>query len=214
MPTELVRTNRRKVRWHFAVVFLAVFVAASRGLAQAPKIDHGGPRHRREEVGRRQRRAPHPKKDQHRHAPGFVKRLRDLPPEEQERVLANDERFQRLPTERQEMIRERLRRWNALNPEEKERLRERQEIFESLSPQQREEARALFQQWRRLEPERRKELMVAFRRLRDLPPGEREGFLSSPEIGKRFSPSERDLLFGLGRLLPASRGDASPEPED
>lgn len=189
-------------------------VATSLGLAQGPQ-GRREPRFRERAGEATKRRPPRPKKkDQHRHAPGFMKRLRDLPPEEQERIMANDERFQRLPPERQEMIRERLRRWNALGPEEKERLRERQEIFESLSPRQREQARALFQQWRGLQPERREELMQAFRRLRDLLPGERQRFLSSPEIEKRFSPQERGLLGGLSRLLPESRGEPQLDPEE
>lgn len=152
-------------------------------------------------------------KDQHHHGASFMKRLRDLAPEEQERVLANDERFQHLPPERQEMIRQRVRRWNALSPQEKERLREREEIFENFSPQQRQEAQALFQQWQQLEPERRRALMQSFRRLRDLPPSERQRFLSSPGIGQRFLPPERALLSGLAKLLPSPEHSSNEGPE-
>src|ERR1700693_1212275 len=53
-----------------------------------------------------------PGPDQHPHPPVFFKRLRELPPEEQERVMANDRRFQQLPPERQAQIRDNLRHWN------------------------------------------------------------------------------------------------------
>ena len=62
----------------------------------------------------------------------FYEHLRDLPPKEQERVLANDKRFQRLPPQRQQRIRENLRRWNDLSPQRKEQLREREEIFSQV----------------------------------------------------------------------------------
>ena len=141
--------------------------------------------------------------------PGFFRRLRDLPPKEQERVLANDKRFQSLPPERQERIRENLRRWNDLPPQRKEQLREREEIFSRLSPAQRQEARRIFRNWRDLAPDQREKLTRAFRQMRDLPPAEREQFLQSPQVKKRFSPEERTMLRRLSYLLPET-GKPSP----
>lgn len=159
-----------------------------------------------------------PRLNRGQHGPGFMERLRDLPPEEQERVLSNDERFRSLPPERQARVRENLRRWNALRPEQKELIRERQRIFASLTPAQRQEARALSGEWRDLPPERRRDLRQAFRRMRDLPPSEREKFLAGEEIKSRFSPQEIHLLRGLGLLLPEGHTPESsgppPEPQD
>jgi hypothetical protein len=193
-----------------ASLLLAALLSTDLVFAQRPYGGglrrHPGQRQGKRLPGLKKRRG----KDTHPHPPGFFEHLRELPPEEQERVIANDQRFHTLPPERQEMIRERLRRWNALSPEQKDRIRQREEIFESLSPTQREEARAIFQQqWSHLEPGRRFELMQAFRQLRGLPPGERQRFLSSPQVQKRFSPEERNILEGLGRLLPASRANPS-----
>lgn len=134
--------------------------------------------------------------------PGFFRRLRDLPPKEQERVLANDKRFQSLPRERQKMIRENLRRWNQLSPQRKQQLRERAEIFARLTPAQRQEARGIFREWRELGPLERRKILRAFRMMRDLPPGERGRFLASPRVRERFSPHERNMLRKLGKLLP------------
>jgi uncharacterized protein DUF3106 len=167
--------------------------------------------------GLRRGLGPRPRPNQSRPAEppvGFFKRLRELPPAEQERVMASDARFRRLPSVRQQMIRQRLERWNALTPEQHARFREREEIFESLSPAQREEARALFPEWRRLPLERRNALMEAFRQVRDMPPGQREQFLNGPEAVQRFSPEERSLLGGLTRLLPDSPSAAPRDPEE
>jgi hypothetical protein len=139
-------------------------------------------------------------------------RLLDLPPEEQERVLANDERFQRLPAERQERIRENLRRWNALSSAQKDLIRQRQEIFTSLSPAQRQQARAAFPAWQRLEPARRQAVLAAFRHLRSLPADQRLIYLSGPEVEQQFSPEERHVLASLSQLLPGSQLEPPSQP--
>lgn len=144
---------------------------------------------------------------------GVFRRLRDLPPAEQRRFMANSPEFQRLPPGRQELIRARLRQWNSMPPEQKERVREREEILEGLSPAQRQEARDIFPQWRDLTPGRRQAVMVAFRHLRDLPPDQRRPFLDSQRVREQFSPHEREILEGLNKLLPNSRTEAPNDPD-
>jgi hypothetical protein len=146
-------------------------------------------------------------------AGGVFRRLRELSPAEQRRVMANNPVFRSFSPERQELIRERLRQWNAMTPQEKERVRQREEIFESLSPLQRREARNIFPQWRDLPPARRQALMVAFRHLRDIPPDQRQTYLNSQPVREQFSPHERDILEGLNRLLPESHAVAQDDPD-
>jgi Protein of unknown function (DUF3106) len=144
---------------------------------------------------------------------GFMRRLRALSPEEQERVLANDKHFQSLPPERQARIRENLRRWNALSPQEKKVMLERQRVFASMTPEQRQQARELFQEWRELPTARHHALMQAFREMRDMAPAERQKYLGGQEIKSRFSPQEIRLLDGLGGLLPSARPPGSSDSE-
>lgn len=152
-------------------------------------------------------------KQQHPGQGGFFQRLRELPPEQQRRIMQNNPQFQRLPPERQEMIRERLRDWNEMTPQEKERVRQREEIFQGLSQSQKQEARRLFPQYRDLPPGRRQAVLVAFRHLRDLPPDQRQAFLDSQHVREQFSPHERDILDGLNKLLPNGRAEGSDDPE-
>lgn len=133
--------------------------------------------------------------------PSLFELVRELPPEEQQRVLVNSIRFQRLPADRQMQILQNLQRWNGLTPERKQILREREEIWRSLSPPQRQQLRAVFPLYQRLAPERRQELMRAFLRLRDVPAGERPAFFTSAEaVG--LSANERAILGQLAQLLP------------
>jgi len=136
------------------------------------------------------------------HQPGFFQKLRELPPDEQAKVMENDARFQSLPPERQQQIRENLNRWNAATPEEKETLRQREEIVQSLSAAQRDRLRQVFPRWRQLPPDRQQAVMQAFRKLRDLPSAGRDKFLASPEVEQQFSPEEREILTSLKGLLP------------
>ncbi|HEY6293679.1 MAG TPA: DUF3106 domain-containing protein [Terriglobia bacterium] len=141
---------------------------------------------------------------QHTHPPGFFQKLRELPPDEQAKVLENDAHFQSLPPERQQQIRENLNRWNAATPAQKETLRQREEIVQGLSAAQRDRLREVFPLWRQLPEDRQQALMQAFRKLRDLPPAGREKFLASPEVQQEFSPEEREILSSLKSLLPQS----------
>jgi hypothetical protein len=151
--------------------------------------------------------AQHPKPGRGQPPPNLFQRLRELPPQEQERLMAS-EQFRRLPRQRQQQIRQNLARWNAMTPEQKDTFRQREEIFEGLSPSQRDELRSVFPRWRALPPERQQQLMQGFRQLRDMTPDERQGFLSSPQAVKQFTPEERDILGSLNRLLPGSEGAA------
>jgi hypothetical protein len=91
-----------------------------------------------------------------------------------------------------------------MTPEQKARFKDHEEVFESLSPTQREEARAVYPQWAKLPPDRRRALLQSFRIMRSLPPGRREQYLDNPGVKGSFTPYEREILRGLGELLPDS----------
>ena len=188
------------------IVFLSLFLLP--GFLMAQGGGEQGSNHSESEGG--ERRANRRQRPQ---AGGVFRRLRELPPAEQRRVMADNPQFQNLPPGRQELIRERLQQWNSMTPQEKERVREREEILDGLSPAQRQEARNIFPQWRELAPPRRQALMVAFRHLRDIPPEQRRPFLDGQRVQEQFSPHERDILEGLNKLLPESRAGSPNDPE-
>lgn len=191
---------------------LLVPLLASMGLALAQQPHP--PKHQPPEA--RGHQGPHPNRPTGRGQlpPSMFQRLREMPPQEQERLMASNSQFRQLPAERQQRIRENLKRWNALTPQQKDTFRQREEIFQSLSPSQRDELRSVFPRWRALDPARQQELMQGFRELRDMSPEQRQSFLSSPETAKRFAPEERDILGKLNGLLPGSgAAPAATEPE-
>jgi Protein of unknown function (DUF3106) len=128
----------------------------------------------------------------------LLERLRSLPPDQREKVLENNLRFQQLPADQQEKLRERVRQLPELSPEQRELIQQRFAIFNNLTPAQQEKAREIYERrWSKLEPARRRALLQEFRRLRALPEAERKQRLESPELQNQFSSDERDLLAQL-----------------
>jgi len=124
-----------------------------------------------------------------------------MSPEEQERFLSNNQRFQSLSPERQALIRERLRQWNSLAPEQQRALRERQEVWGRLSPEQQQQVRAeILPKWRQLDPGRRLELRHRLAELAGLSEQERAAKLSDEAFLQGLSPQERKLLGDLSAL--------------
>lgn len=180
-----------------AFLFIALPGAAwaRRAQARPPRI----PKAPRQQQAWRQRRI---QQDKHQHAPGFFRDLRELPPQQQNRVLHNDAQFHNLPAWRQQQIRQNLQRWNNLTPHQKQVMRQREEIVQSLPPEKRRQLSAVFPEYRRLGPVKQQQVMNAFERLRNMPPGRRQQFLNSPQFQQRFNPRQQDVLRGLNNLLP------------
>lgn len=138
-------------------------------------------------------------------------RLRQMSPEEQDRFLRNNERFQNLPPQQQAQIRERLRSWNGMNPNEREALRDRQRIWEQLSPQQRDYVRRdLLPKWQQMPEERRQVLLSRMRVLGSTNPADRAAKLNDPNFMRGLSPDEQDMLRNLSALRGGTGGGPPP----
>ena len=106
--------------------------------------------------------------------PLWIERVQDMPPAQQERFLANNERFRSLPPQRQDQIRKRLQAWNNLTPDQRQALIERQLVWEQMTPaQQRYVRQTLLPQWQGMPPARRQIVLKKLRDLRDLDDSQR-----------------------------------------
>lgn len=181
---------------------LAVMLLASSGTAWARRVQARPPRipkPPRQQQALRQRRI---QQDTHQHAPGFFRDLRELPPQQQDKILRNDAQFHNLPAWRRQQIRQNLQRWNNLTPRQKQVLRQREEIVQSLPPEKRRQLSTVFPEYRKLGPAKQQQVMSAFERMRNMPPGQRQRFLNSPQFQQRFNPRQQNVLRGLNNLLP------------
>src|SRR3954471_9593647 len=70
----------------------------------------------------------------------WLKKFKDLPPDQQKAALENEPTFKKLPPERQEKLRQRLAQFNNLPPEQREKIVKRMRKFENLTPAQKVQA--------------------------------------------------------------------------
>ena len=137
--------------------------------------------------------------------PKWLEQLQDMTPEEQERFLQNNQRFQALPAARQEQIRRNLEKWNSLTPEQRQAARQRERALERMSPQQRQYVRdSLLPRWQQLPPARRQVIRNRLRLLQRMTPAERSAVLADPRFMRGLSPEEQSVLRDLNALRPVS----------
>lgn len=133
--------------------------------------------------------------------PKWVERIRDMPPEQQERFLENSRQFQNLPPQRQQQIRQNLQKWNNLSPEQKQALREREKLLEQMTPEQRQYVRnTLLPQWQAMPPDRRQVIKHHLQMLSQMNPKTQEEVLNDPKFMRGLSPDEQTMLRGLNSL--------------
>jgi len=133
--------------------------------------------------------------------PKWVDRLQDMTPEQQDRFMRNNERFNSLPPEQQAQIRRRLQVWNNLTPDQQEEIRERQQVWEQMTPEQQGYVRnVLLPRWQLLPPQRKAVILQHLRALRNLSDPDREGRLNDPAFNQGLSPDEQRMLRDLAHL--------------
>jgi hypothetical protein len=133
--------------------------------------------------------------------PKWIEKLRDMPPEEQQRFLRNNERFRDLPPRRQEQIRRNLERWNNLTPEQKQAARNAEAALERMTPQQRAYVRnTLLPKWRALPMARRQAIRRHLAILSRMSPSTQQAALNDPKFMSGLSPDEQEMLRNLNSL--------------
>ena len=204
-----MRTGRSQLANALAVLLLVGCVSApalaKRGAAQG-KAKHDRSEKPRIEAEKKQNRA---KRAMAGMPPRWMERLREMPPEEQERFMSNNERFQQLPLERQAQIRKRLQQWNSLTSEQRTEVRKREEVWRQMSPEQQRHVREdLLPKWQQLPPERRQAILRRLSALRNLSESERVAKLNDSAFLQGLNPEDRGTLRELAGL----RVGTPPEP--
>ena len=138
---------------------------------------------------------------------------KNLPLDQQLKLLENEPGFKKLPADRQEALRERLKNFNSLTPEKRTQALQRMEFLSKLSPQQRQQLRDANQQLKGLPPERQVAVHTALRHLRQMPPAERQQVIQSDRFRSTFSDQEQKLISQLAEMSPAAGSTQSPQPK-
>lgn len=143
----------------------------------------------------------------------WVERLQDMTPEEQEKFLANNDRFKSMTPPQQAQIRARLQYWNTLSPDQRQELREREQLFERMTPEQRQYVRdTLLPKWQAMPPASKIIIRRHLARLSRLNENERQAMLNKRAFMKNMTPEEQNMLRELSRLRIGDTPDAPPAP--
>ena len=128
---------------------------------------------------------------------------KNLPPDQQLKLLESDPAFKKLPPQRQNELRERLQKFNSLPPQKRDQALQRMDFLAKLTPQQRQQLRDANQQLRGLPQERQVAVHKAVRHLRQMPPQERQQIIQSDRFRTTFSDQEQKLISQLAEMNPA-----------
>lgn len=146
--------------------------------------------------------------------PKFVEKLRDMPPDEQERFMQNNEKFQSLPAGRQAQIRQNLQKWNALPEEQKERIRATEAMLENATPEQREHFQNyLVPKLEQMPPMRRARVINHWRRLQSLTPAEQQAAMRDPAFMGNLTPDEQSVVRDLNSMGNPGAGGQTVAPQ-
>jgi hypothetical protein len=132
---------------------------------------------------------------------------KNLPVDQQLKLLEKEPGFNKLSPDRQNALRERLRKFNSLPPEKQDQALQRMAFLANLSQQQREQLRNASLQLRGLPPDRQLAVHTAVRHLRQMPPAERQQVIQSERFRSTFSGQEQSLIGQLA-ALPGESGSA------
>lgn len=138
---------------------------------------------------------------------------KDLPLDQQLKLLESESGFKKLPADRQAALRERLKKFNSLTPAQRDQALQRMEFLAKLTPQQRQQLRDANQQLKGLPPERQVAVHTALRHLRQMPPAERQQVIQSDRFRSTFSDQEQKLISQLAEMSPAGGAAQSSQPK-
>lgn len=136
------------------------------------------------------------------HLEDWLNQHRNVPMQDQERMLRSDPSFKRLPQADQQRLTQQLRRMDQMPERQRDRRLARNEMLERLSPDQRQGIARSGRQWSSLAPDRQGIMRRAFNDLRGVPLDQRQTVLNSARYQGAFTPEERGILSDFLRVEP------------
>jgi hypothetical protein len=136
------------------------------------------------------------------HLQDWLNQHRNLPVQDQERLLRSDPSFNRQPPQVQQRLLQQLHQVDQMPEDVRQRRLARNEMLERLSPQEQMQVTVSSRRWGALPPDRQAMMRNAFRDLRSVPLDQRATVLNSARYQGVFSPEERGILSDMLRVEP------------
>ncbi|HEV2102153.1 MAG TPA: DUF3106 domain-containing protein [Candidatus Acidoferrum sp.] len=128
----------------------------------------------------------------------WVDQMRDLSPQQRERVLQNSRAFQNLSPDKQGRIRQQFNQWDRMNPSQKADLQQKERTWRNLTPEQREHIKNdVLPRWRQMPWDRQQVIKQKLGVLQNMPESARNQRLNDPNFTRGMSDEERSTLQDL-----------------
>ncbi|HKM66001.1 MAG TPA: DUF3106 domain-containing protein [Candidatus Acidoferrum sp.] len=131
----------------------------------------------------------------------WVDQMRDLSPQQRDRVLQNSRAFQNLSPDKQSRIRQQFNQWDRMNPSQQADLRQKENTWRSLTPGQRDYIKNnVLPRWRQMPWDRQQVMKQKLGVLQNMPESARNQRLNDPNFTRGMSDEEKSTLQDLSHM--------------
>jgi len=128
----------------------------------------------------------------------WVDTMRDLTPNQRERVLQSSRAFQNLSPDKQAKIRQQFTQWDHMTPAQQADLRVKERTWRELTPSQRDYIKNdVLPKWRQMPWDRQQVLKQKLGVLQNMPESARNQRLDDPNFTRGMSDDEKSMLRDL-----------------
>src|SRR6267142_1696308 len=131
----------------------------------------------------------------------WVDQMRDLSPQQRDRMLQNSKAFQNLSPDKQSRIRQQFNDWDRMSPSRQADLRQKENTWRNLTPGQREYIKNnVLPRWRQMPWDRQQVMKQKLSVLQNMPESARNQRLNDPNFTRGLSDEERSTLQDLSHM--------------
>ncbi|HTP70241.1 MAG TPA: DUF3106 domain-containing protein [Dongiaceae bacterium] len=142
----------------------------------------------------------------------WVDTMRDLSPQQRERVLQNSKAFQNLSPDKQAKIRQQFNQWDKMSPQQQTNLRQNENTWRKLTPEQQQHIKNdVLPRWRQMPWDRQQVIKQKLGVLQNMPESARNQRLSDPNFTRGMSDDERSMLKDLSHTHVGGPPENQPE---
>jgi Protein of unknown function (DUF3106) len=131
----------------------------------------------------------------------WVDQMRELSPQQRERVMQNSKAFQNLSPDKQGRIRQQFNQWDRMNPSQQTDLRQKENTWRNLTEGQRNYIKNdVLPRWRQMPWDRQQMMKQKLSVLQNMPEPARIQRLNDPNFTRGLSDEERSTLQDLSHM--------------
>src|SRR5229473_1699586 len=131
----------------------------------------------------------------------FVDKMRELTPQQRDRVLQSSRAFQNLSPEQQSRIKQQFNQWDKMTPVQRADLLAKEDTWRRMTPEQRDHVKNdVLPKWRQMPWERQQVIQQKLGVLQNMPESARNQRLSDPNFTRGMNEDDKATLHDLSHL--------------